>query len=189
MDRCPAPRPPRIPIAGCRPVPVRSNRDPRGCLFEIFRERWDGAFSAVQWNACVSEAGVLRGVHVHADYDEFYTLPKGRVFLALKDIRRDSPSFMASVGLEWRAADGFAVPVPHGVAHAVYFFEPSVLAFGLSGYWRAEYDIVGCRFDDPRFGIDWPEPGPLLSRRDEEVGDFATMVAAYEALRAEIRAA
>src|SRR2546429_4153216 len=109
--------PPEIPIEGCTPVPVKANADDRGCLFEIFREEWTGAFKTVQWNALISGAGVMRGVHVHVDYDEFYTLPLGRVFLALKDIRRASPIFGKSIGLEWSAAGGFAVPVPAGVAH------------------------------------------------------------------------
>jgi len=133
-----------IPIEGCAPVPVTPSADVLGCLFEIFREEWPGAFRTVQWNACASRAGVLRGVHVHADYDEFYTLPLGRVFLALRDIRRSSSTFGASVGFEWSSADGFAVPVPAGVAHAVYFLDDSVLAFGLSDYWKAERDVLGC---------------------------------------------
>ena len=112
-----------ISINGCAPIPVHHNSDDRGCLFEIFREDWSGAFRAVQRNACASRAGVVRGVHVHVDYNEFYTLPLGRVFLALRDIRRASPTFGASVGFEWAAADGFAVPVPAGVAHAVFFLE------------------------------------------------------------------
>ena len=94
----------------------RANPDDRGCLFEIFREEWAGAFKTVQWNACKSRAGVMRGVHVHVDYDEFYTLPLGRVFLALRDIRRTSPTFGSSIGFEWSADDGFAVPVPAGAA-------------------------------------------------------------------------
>src|ERR1700730_17457990 len=77
---------PTIPIQDCAPVSVKANADERGCLFEIFREEWAGAFKTVQWNACSSRAGVMRGVHVHIDYDEFYTLPMGRIFIALRDI-------------------------------------------------------------------------------------------------------
>lgn len=174
------PRPiPGISIAGCAAVPVRPNADARGCLFEIFREEWPGAFRTVQWNACASRAGVMRGVHVHADYDEFYTLPSGRVFLAIRDIRRDSPTFGASAGFEWRAADNFAVPIPAGVAHAVFFLEDSVLAFGLSDYWRAETDVLGCRWDllDP--SLRWPIATAALSPRDTESGTYEQMVEAY----------
>ena len=171
-----------IAIEGCSPVPVRPNADARGCLFEIFREEWPGAFKTVQWNACASRAGVMRGVHVHANYAEFYTLPQGRVFLALKDLRRHSPTFGNAIGLEWTAGDGVAFPIPAGVAHAIYFIEDSVLVFGLSDYWRAEWDLVGCRWDelDPR--IPWPAAMPALSARDTSSGSFANMLASYEAL-------
>lgn len=171
-----------IPIEGCAPVPVRSNTDLRGCLFEIFREEWPGAFRTVQWNACVSRAGVMRGVHVHVDYDEFYTLPSGRVFVALRDIRKRSPTFGTSVGFEWSAGDGFAVPVPAGVAHAVFFLDASVLAFGLSGYWKSELDVLGCRWKDLAPTLRWPAEAAVLSDRDSESGTFVEMVNRYEAL-------
>jgi dTDP-4-dehydrorhamnose 3,5-epimerase len=175
-----------IPIDGCAPVPVRPNSDHRGCLFEIFREEWPGAFKTVQWNACASRAGVMRGVHVHVDYDEFYTLPMGRVFLALRDIRRDSPTFGASAGFEWSSADGFAVPVPAGVAHAVFFVTDSVLVFGLSGYWKAELDIVGCRWEDLDPTLSWPAEAAVVSGRDSASGSFAEMVVQYEKLSASL---
>jgi dTDP-4-dehydrorhamnose 3,5-epimerase len=178
---------PEVHIVGCQPVSVRPNADARGCLFEIFREEWPGAFRTVQWNACSSRAGVMRGVHVHADYDEFYTLPLGRVFLAIRDIRRDSPTFGASAGFEWSAADGFAVPIPAGVAHAVFFLEDSVLAFGLSGYWKAELDVLGCRWDllDP--SLRWPIETATLSERDTHSGTYDHMVDGYEALTRRLR--
>lgn len=173
-----------ININDCSIVPVLPNTDHRGCLFEIFREEWPNAFKTVQWNACASQAGVMRGVHVHVDYDEFYTLPMGRVYLGLKDIRRDSPTFLESVGFEWSSKDGFAVTVPAGVAHSVYFFEDSVLAFGLSDYWKADFDVVGCRWDDPDLGISWPVETAAISDRDSESGTFANMLEHFESLSA-----
>lgn len=173
-----------IHITGCEPVAVGVNADDRGCLFEVFREEWPGAFRTVQWNVCASRAGVLRGVHVHVDYAEFYTLPKGRVFIALRDIRRESPTFGCAEGFEWAAADGMAIPVPPGVAHAVYFLEDSVLAFGLSAYWRKEFDVVGCQWQELAPSIAWPVISPAVSCRDEKSGSFDEMVRHYESLRA-----
>ena len=170
-------------INGCKLVPVQSNSDSRGCLFEIFRESWNGAFPTVQWNACASVAGVVRGVHVHADYHEFYTLPRGRVILGLSDIRRESSTFGNSIQFEWSDTDGFAVVVPAGVAHVVFFIEDSVLAFGLSGYWDKNLDVVGCQWDDPELGFEWPEDGPLRSERDQSSGSYADMIRDYEKIR------
>jgi dTDP-4-dehydrorhamnose 3,5-epimerase len=175
-----------IPIEGCAPVPVQPNADARGCLFEVFRESWPGAFRTVQWNVCASRGGVMRGVHVHVDYDEFYTLPQGRVFLALRDARRQSATFGESVGFEWSAADGFAVPVPAGVAHAVFFLEDSMLAFGLSGYWKAELDILGCRWDRLDSRLAWPIETAQVSARDEASGTFDELVDSYESLAASL---
>ena len=102
---------------GCDIVPVSANRDPRGCLYEIYRDAWPSSFPTVQWNACASNAGALRGVHVHVDYDEFYTLPRGRVTIGLADIRRSSPTFQQSIQFAWADRDSFAVVIPRGVAH------------------------------------------------------------------------
>jgi dTDP-4-dehydrorhamnose 3,5-epimerase len=173
-------------IAGCRPIALKTNADARGCLFEVFREEWNGAFPTVQWNACVSRAGALRGVHVHVDYDEYYTLLTGRVFLALRDARRRSPTFGVGIGAEWAAADALAIPVPAGVAHAVYFLEDSVLSFGLSSYWRADRDVVGCHWDRLDPAIRWPADTAVLSGRDSGAGSFEEMVAHYEALSAQV---
>ena len=167
-------------IIDCKIVPVQANRDGRGCLYEVFRESWDGAFPTVQWNVCSSISGVVRGVHVHADYHEFYTLPRGIVELGLVDIRRDSSTFGNSFQAEWSDKDDVAVVVPKGVAHVVNFLEDSVLAFGLSGYWRKEYDIIGCQWNDPELGFKWKNDESLQSCRDSQSGSFKQMIIDYE---------
>jgi dTDP-4-dehydrorhamnose 3,5-epimerase len=172
--------PSEISINDCAVVPVTENRDTRGCLYEIFRESWPDAFRAVQWNACVSNSGVLRGVHVHVDYDEFYTLPLGRVHIGLHDIRRSSPSFGQTVQFEWSHEDGCAIVIPKGVAHVVYFCEDSVLAFGMSSPWRAEYDVVGCEWDNPQLGFQLPRDSPMRSARDTTSGSYDAMILAFE---------
>lgn len=172
-------------IMGCDIVPVAANRDARGCLYEVFRESWPHAFHAVQWNVCASHANVVRGAHVHVDYHEFYTLPRGRVLIGLSDIRRGSPTFRKSVQFEWSDRDGIAVVVPPGVAHVVMFEEDSVLAFGLSGYWTAEYDRVGCRWNDRDLGLVWPDRPVLQSERDTHAGNFEAMLQLYDELSQE----
>lgn len=175
--------PEKTGITGCEIIQIRTNRDGRGCLYEIFRQSWPGAFPAVQWNACASNAGVVRGAHVHVDYHEFYTLPRGRVVIGLADIRRTSPTFGKSVQFEWSDRDGRAVVVPWGVAHVVLFEEDSVLAFGLSDYWRAEYDDVGCQWDDPALGFVWPNQAVRRSERDTHSGNYKAMLQRYEERR------
>ena len=175
----------RLPIDGCAVVPAKPNPDARGCLYEIYRAEWPGTFPTVQWNACVSKAGVVRGVHVHVDYQEYYTLLAGRGLLGIHDIRRHSPTFGRSTTIDWRAEDRCAVTIPCGVAHVLWFIEDSVLAFGLSSYWSAALDVVGCRWDDPALGFEIPEGAKSLSERDDESGSYAEMVQSYESLVAQ----
>ena len=130
--------------------------------------------------------GVVRGAHVHVDYHEFYTLPRGRVLLGLSDIRRASPTYRTSVQIEWADKDGFAVAIPPGVAHVVLFEEDSVLAFGLSDYWKAEYDVVGCQWDEPDLSFKWPTRPVVRSRRDAMAGSYGAMLQHYEELFARI---
>jgi dTDP-4-dehydrorhamnose 3,5-epimerase len=171
-----------LAIDGCAVVPAKPNPDGRGCLYEIYRAEWPGAFATVPWNACISNAGVVRGVHVHVDYHEYYTLLAGRGLLGLHDIRRESPTFGSSVTVDWRAEDKTAVVIPRGVAHALWFMEDAVLAFGLSRYWNAELDVVGCRWDDPELRFEIPDGAKSLSRRDSESGSYHEMVRSYERL-------
>ena len=169
-------------IEGCAAVPVAANRDDRGCLFEIYRQSWPGGFATVQWNVCSSRAGVVRGVHVHVDYDEFYTLPQGRVRIGLVDIRPHSPSFGQSIAFVWSDRDNAAITVPKGVGHVVHFIDDAILAFGLSGYWSRETDVIGCRWNDPELGFDWAIDAPVQSDRDRNSGSFRQMLADYQAM-------
>jgi len=178
--------PGEIAIDGVAAVSIVSNADARGRLNEIFRQSWPGAFPTVQWNACVSEAGVVRGVHVHTDYDEFYTLPRGRVILGLADIRRESPTFGVSHQLEWSSADGIAVTIPKGVAHVFLVEDDTVLVFGLSSYWQAEQDDIGCQWDAPELGFVWPDRPVVRSERDSGSGTYAEMVERFEARRRDL---
>jgi dTDP-4-dehydrorhamnose 3,5-epimerase len=174
----------RLPIHDCAVVPAKPNPDARGCLYEIYRAEWPGGFPTVQWNACISKAGVVRGVHVHVDYDEYYTLLVGRGVLGLHDIRRESPTYGRSVTIDWRADDRCAVAIPCGVAHVLWFIEDAVLAFGLSKYWSAELDVVGCRWDDPALGLEIPAGTKSLSERDSDSGSYTEMVQSYESFLA-----
>ena len=169
-------------IKDCEIVPVSANRDERGCLYEIYRETWPGAFRAVQWNACASDKGVVRGAHVHVDYSEFYTLPRGEVIIGLADIRRDSPTFGRSAQFNWADRDAVAFVVPRGVAHVVLFKADSVLAFGLSRYWERRRDVVGCQWDAPEFGFAWPDGPVCRSARDLASGTYSEMLDHYQRL-------
>ena len=175
-------------IAGCDVVPLQARRDERGTFFELSRPSEPLAFAAQQWNAFASVAGAVRGMHVHADYDEFYALPQGRVIAGFFDVRRDSPTFMRSCQFEWSQHEAKAIVSPRGVAHAIYALSDCVMVFGLSQTWSEALDVLGCQWDDPALGFDWSGRRAVRSPRDEAAGTAMQMIADYEAMARRLEA-
>jgi dTDP-4-dehydrorhamnose 3,5-epimerase len=133
-----------------------------------------------QWNLAFSEANVLRGLHVHVEHSDWFCVASGAMFVGLLDLRVGR-SRRRAVNLRMGNAEGIpeALLIPPGVAHGFYNSEPAVHVYGTSTAWSAD-DELGCRFDDPDVGIDWPlQPGvtPLLSERDRSAGSLRDLVA------------
>lgn len=164
-----------------RDLDVRA--DDRGTLVECFRQSWNRAVRPVQWNLVRSRPGTLRGFHVHARHSDYLLLVEGRMLLGLHDIRTDSPTHGITALLELEADAPRALTLPPGVAHGFLLPEESIHLYAVTEYWNPE-DELGCRWNDPEVGIDWPVATPLLSERDRQAGSFAEMVREYEAKRA-----
>jgi dTDP-4-dehydrorhamnose 3,5-epimerase len=150
---------------GQRVWPLTTFADDRGALTEIFRYEWPTGIAPVQWNCVVSEPDIMRGVHVHLAYWEYYVLLRGRTTIGFRDVRRGSPT-EGRVGLVESSGDRLsALITPPGVAHGIYFHEPSVLLIGTTAYWSPR-DELGCHWADPGLAIPWPFTTARLSERD-----------------------
>src|SRR5213593_3765651 len=80
-------------IDGALLQPLAAHPDERGSFSEIFRQSWIGGPPAmVQANLSRSRAGVLRGLHFHREQADFWIPLSGTVFVALYDLREDSPT-------------------------------------------------------------------------------------------------
>lgn len=157
--------------------------DDRGTFTELFREEWATGIRPIQWNAVRSEAGVLRGVHVHPRHSDYLTVIAGEMLLALHDLRPESPTAGLSSMLALGAASPRGVMVPPGVCHGFYFPVPSLHVYSVSHYWQKDEEL-GSRFDAAEYGFEWPEAQPRLSPRDRDAGTYAEMRDQYLALRA-----
>jgi dTDP-4-dehydrorhamnose 3,5-epimerase len=158
---------------------LATHDDSRGNLTEIFREQWDMGARPLQWNLVRSEANVLRGVHAHRDHIDFLTMAAGEMILGLHDLRRNSPTRGLSTLLRLQADDQHIAVVPVGVAHGFYFAEAASVFYGLTHYFDGKDDI-GCLWNEPELGLDWPCTDPILSQRDRSAGSYAALVAAFE---------
>jgi dTDP-4-dehydrorhamnose 3,5-epimerase len=161
--------------------PLTAHIDARGTLTEIYRDSWDLGCRPVQVNAVWSEAGVLRGVHVHARHADHLCVVGGRMLLGLHDLRPTSAAARTSCLLELDGRRPHAVVVPIGVAHGFYFLEPSTLVYGVSDYWSPD-DELACRWDSPELALAWPTHTPILSERDAAAGDYGTFVDTFHRL-------
>jgi len=156
--------------------------DGRGMFFEFLREQWPIGFKPVQWNASVSHAGVLRGVHVHWQHFDYLVLLSGVLLLGLHDLRPESPTRGLSRLVRMDANAPRGITIPPGVCHGFYFPVASVYVNAVSSHWDTR-DELGCRFDAPELNILWPDADPLLSERDRNGGSYTAMLAAYNAWR------
>lgn len=152
------------------------HEDDRGAFTEIFREEWELDIAPLQWNAVRSEAGTLRGVHLHLRHGDYLVVVAGRATIGLHDMRPGSPTGGTVTTVEMTGENPAGITIPVGVAHGFYFHEPSLHIYAVTHYFDPA-DELGCRFDDPDLAIQWPEAPRLVSERDSSAGTFAELAA------------
>lgn len=158
------------PVVGSLPhdlrlSPLEPHRDDRGTFLELYREEWQTDVDPIQWNAVHTNAGVLRGAHVHPRHDDYLTVVRGCATVGLRDLREGSPTEGAAACVELSEERPTAISIPHGVAHGFYFQQPSTHIYSVSHYWDMA-DELGCRWDDPGLEIPWPQCEAQISPRD-----------------------
>jgi dTDP-4-dehydrorhamnose 3,5-epimerase len=148
-------------------VPLEWRTDDRGAFTEVFRGSWmPDTPPMVQANLSRSRAGVLRGMHFHREQADFWVLLSGKQFVALHDLRPESPTTGRSVELSMDASAGLrGLYVPPGVAHGFYAETEVELLYLVDRYYTGE-DEHGFIWNDPQAGINWPNAAPILSDRD-----------------------
>lgn len=149
--------------------------DDRGVFTELFRAEWGSSTEPLQWNAVRSNAGVLRGVHVHRVHGDYLTVPAGHMTIGLCDLRPHSPTHRMATTIELGEAHPRAVAIPPGVAHGFYFNEDSLHVYAVSHYWDLA-DELGCRWDDPGLGIPWRHETAHISQRDADLQSLPELI-------------
>jgi len=157
--------------------PLTPHPDERGVFTELFRDSWELEIRPAQWNAVRSAENVLRGVHAHWHHADYLTVVAGRASIGLYDLREGSTTEGMAATVELREEHAAGLVVPPGVAHGFYFHQPSLHVYAVDHEWDPE-DELGCRWDEPELGIDWPCERPSLSPRDAALGSLSELRAA-----------
>ena len=164
-----SPTQPFKPIRGVQTVPLQAFGDDRGRFMETFRKEW---FPQVNWqrlqsNRSDSSAGVLRGLHYHFKQVDYWLALRGRIRVGLLDLRRSSPTYLASASLDMGEDNLLGLFIPEGVAHGFAALTNSTLIYIVNNYYDGGADEFGIAWDDPQANIDWGIANPALSRRDQ----------------------
>ncbi|MCD6393304.1 MAG: dTDP-4-dehydrorhamnose 3,5-epimerase [Planctomycetes bacterium] len=119
--------------------------------------------------------GTLRGMHYQAPPHEdakMLRCTKGSLYDVIIDLRKDSPTFKQWFGVELTADNRKAIYIPEGFAHGFQTLEDETeTLYQMSEYYHTEY-ARGVRYDDPAFGIEWPMPEIIVSKKDRNSPNY-----------------
>ncbi|ACN85132.1 dTDP-4-dehydrorhamnose 3,5-epimerase [Brachyspira hyodysenteriae] len=134
-------------------------------------------FEVKQSNMSYSaKKGTLRGMHYQiAPYAEIKVVRciKGKVFDAIADIRKDSPTFGQHFTVELSEENGKMIYIPPYVAHGIETLEDHSMICYFVGASFVPNAYGYLRWNDPFFNIDWPiKDNLIMSEKDKSIPDF-----------------
>ncbi len=163
-------------LKGAFLVRLKKIEDERG----YFARSWcDQEFSQhglsapmVQMNVGFSRRrGTIRGMHFqlppHAEA-KFVRCTRGAIFDVIIDLREDSPTFGKWFGQELTPDNGLLLYAPQGFAHGYQTLQDDTEMYYQTSATYAPAAARGVRYDDPAFGIVWPQPVSVISAADRQ---------------------
>lgn len=168
------------PLAGAYTIELEKRGDERGffarafCINEYEAHGLD--HHVVQINNSLSRIkGTLRGMHYQLSPKQETKVVRcirGSLYDVILDLRPDSTSFGKWFAATLTAENRLMMYVPKGFAHGFLTLEPDTEALYLASEFYAPVQERGVRWDDPRFGINWPDAPVVISDKDRLQADF-----------------
>jgi len=159
--------------------------DARGSVTEILHKSWLNGLEVLQANVSISKGTVLRGVHVHIEQWDYIVVPYGKMFIAMRDFRPNSPTQNQSFYLTLNAKKLQALRIPPGVGHGFFIPDDAIYLNLMSEEWRAGVDQLRCYYEDPALEITWPDgaKNATISEKDKKnppLKDIINKIPAYK---------
>ncbi len=163
------------PLKGLLIIEPQVFKDERGYFYESYNQ--ERFFKAgirdvfVQDNQSLSQKNVVRGLHFqHPPYAQakLVRVIKGSVYDVVVDIRKDSPTYGQSFGIELTEENFLMLYVPIGFAHGFATLQDNtIFAYKCSAFYnKASEDTI--LWNDPTLNIDWKVQNPILSEKDKQ---------------------
>jgi dTDP-4-dehydrorhamnose 3,5-epimerase len=171
-------------LGGAFIIGLDPRHDERGFFARVWCQR---EFEAHGLNPRVVQAsisynrrrGTLRGLHYQAaPYAQarLVRCVQGAIYDVIVDLREGSSSYLHWSGVELTAQNRKAVYVPEGFAHGFQTLEDHAEVFYQFSEDYSPAAEQGVRWDDPAFGIRWPDvSGRVISTRDRTWPPFAPL--------------
>jgi dTDP-4-dehydrorhamnose 3,5-epimerase len=172
----------QTPLPGAWVIELEELGDERGWFARAFdAEEFEsrGLNPAVaQCNASFNaRPGTLRGMHYQAEphgESKLVRCVRGAIFDVAVDLRTGSATRCRWHGVRLSADNRLAFYIPAGLAHGFQTLTGDCEVLYQMGSRYVPEAARGVRWDDPAFGIEWPEPDGerVISERDLGYPDF-----------------
>jgi dTDP-4-dehydrorhamnose 3,5-epimerase len=167
-------------LSGAFIVDLQQHTDERGFFARTFCEREFAAQGLpTRFPQCNlsrnTVRGTLRGMHYEAPPSAEAKLVRcvaGAIHDVIVDLRAESPSYLEWTSVSLSAENGRALFVPAGFAHGFLTLADQTDVFYHMGDFFHAGGARGFRWNDPRFGIEWPAVPTVISERDASYADF-----------------
>lgn len=168
------------PLKGAFEIEVQKIDDERGFFGRLWCEKELKAHglntNIVQSNVSLSKnKGTLRGMHFQRNpfqETKLVRCTKGAVYDVIIDLRPDSPTFKKWHGVKLSEEKHNMIYVPENFAHGFLTLEDhSEVYYLVTQFYNKDME-AGLRWNDPAFGIDWPEIVQEISTKDNKHPDF-----------------
>jgi dTDP-4-dehydrorhamnose 3,5-epimerase len=119
--------------------------------------------------------GTLRGMHYQLPPSKEAKLVRctsGTIYDVVIDLRPNSETFLRHIGVLLNAESHQALYIPSGFAHGFQTLADNTEVFYLMSDYYAPQLSRGVRWNDPTFGIEWPDDVRTIHERDAAYTDF-----------------
>lgn len=155
--------------------------DSRGWFFESYNQRkfrQAGILSRfVQDNQSFSRYGVIRGLHYQLSpfaQAKLVRVIRGSIYDVVVDIRKGSPTYKRSFGIELSAENRKQLYIPAGFAHGFSVLSQEAEVMYKCDHFYNRRSESGILYNDPSLGIDWriPVEKEIVSEKDRQLPVF-----------------
>jgi len=169
-------------IAGAFVLDIERFEDERGFFARVscVREFSEHGLAAAIMQTSIAynrKKGTLRGLHYQAPPGreaKYVRCTRGAILDVVVDIRPNSPSFLRHIAVELTADNRRGLYVSPGLAHGYQTLTDDTEVFYQMSDYHAPELARGFRWDDPAFGIAWPDGPRIINSRDNGYPPFST---------------